>query len=114
MKKPITGNVYKLKDSILVIITGSRSGRDTKTRGELWDWVSFEHSNMSGCTYEKAETKTESCPCELAYGWVDEDCEDCRGTGEVEVTYDGMEDATYLADNVKEYILDRLTNNFDF
>jgi len=53
-------------------------------------WVSFSFSNVSGTTPNKTLKEVLN-----DISW-------------------GMEDATLLSDNVKDYITDRLNRNFDF
>ena len=98
-----TGNVVKLKSGNIIIVV---SVSDDVTR-----WVSFEYENMSGTTRNKSYTETKTC-WECVENGTDSDCETCKGTGEFEKTYDGMEGSILLASNVKEYIMKKLTKNW--
>lgn len=44
----------------------------------------------------------------------DIECPDCKGTGKIKQIKYGMDNATYLADNMIEYIKNRMMKNFDF
>jgi len=111
MKKVyITGNVIKLKDGYIVIITNVRDNSDNP----YFSWISFSASNVIGGTHYKTEMSTEFCYDECNNICDDPECSICNGTGKYIKTRYGMEDAKYLADNVKSYILKCLTKNFDF
>lgn len=107
MKKFRIGNVVKTAYGSIVIIT--------KVNDDITSWVSFSYSNSSGATKNKTHMRATTCfCCEKNDGEYDSECEDCKGTGEYEKEIMGMDAAEYLADNVKEYILDSLTKNFNF
>lgn len=107
MEKFRIGNVVKLDGSRLVIITSVDS--DTTF------WVSFDSSNCSGATRNKSYIRMEACfCCENNDGEYDTECKDCKGNGEYPEEINGMVNAKYLADNVKAYIMNKLTKNFDF
>lgn len=110
MKNFRIGNVVKLKGGYMVIITGFRTIKDV----EYADWISFSSSNISGGNKYETTESIERCNCDIAHGYVDDDCEDCKGTGKYTRVDYGLEDATLLADNVKSYIINCLTKNFDF
>jgi hypothetical protein len=95
MKKFSTGNVVRLKTGLLVIITNVN---DKNT-----SWISFDSANCSGVTPNITEIRNEGCWDEGEEKMLYED-----------ITYWGMEKAVKLASNVKDYILDRLTKNFNF
>ena len=103
----VTGNVFKLHGSISIVY---------RVDSELTHWVSFSHERSSGSTPNVTKPCQEQCwTCttndsdEPDYG-----CEDCKGTGYFDTERIGMDRAVLLASNVKEYILERLTKNFDF
>ena len=103
-----TGNVVKLSSGYLVIISEVTSVGAS--------WVSFNTTNSSGFT--KAITLIDKIPCNCIYnnddGLYEEDCEDCKGTGTYVVVRDGMDKAKVVGENVKEYIIKKLTKNFDW
>jgi hypothetical protein len=112
MSKFITGNVVKLKNGSIVIVT-----ENSKTfKGEdCVNWVSFDSSNCSGITNVEPFMRGEACfCCEGNEGECDTECEDCKGTGSYIKKHDGMEGAIILGSNVKEYIIKSLTKNFNF
>ena len=106
-----SGNVFKLYDS-LCIVTGERTVNGKK----VTDWVSFESENVSGTTSNETELINETCwECDTNDSeYRDYDCEYCKGTGTYKKERLGMDRATYLAPNVKKYIIDKLLGNFDF
>lgn len=105
------GNIVKLPSGSVVIITGSRTGHDSR---KLWDWVSFSSSNVSGSTTNETYTKREMCwDCDTNVypEYPNDECMSCGGSGyndNYEVV--GMDKAEYLASNAKSYIMDILTN----
>jgi len=112
MEKFRTGNVVKLKNGSIVIVTGN-----SKTfKGEdCVEWISFDSENCSGITNVEPFTRSETCfCCEDNGGEYDEECEDCKGTGSYPERHDGMEGAVVLGSNVKKYIVKSLTKNFNF
>jgi len=115
-----TGNVVKLAQGSLVIISGYRRV-ESKTRPntkelnyQVCDYVYVDHENTSSCSKLVTNVKTEKCSCDMAHGETMEDCEDCDGTGSYEHTDHGMDNATLIATNVKSWIIDTLTNKFNF
>jgi len=112
MSKFRIGNVYKLYTGCLVIITKIRMIENK----EYIDYIYFDYSNSSGGSY--VETKTEKSMCWYCdtndSEYPDYECETCKGTGYYMKEIKGMDQAIYLADNVKEYIIKRLLANFDF
>jgi hypothetical protein len=102
-----TGNVFKLNDSIGIVY---------RVDSELTHWVSFSHQQSSGSTpnvTKPCEEQCWSCDTNISDN-SDYDCEFCKGTGYYKSERIGMDRATYLADCVKSYILNRLTKNFEF
>ena len=97
MNKPtFTGEVWKLKNNILVIIyeiTEDGAG-----------WVAFGSSNFSGFTHNETQKVSQTFYLD-SYG---------VNQGERLVDKPGFDQAKYLAENVKDYILKRLLKNFDF
>ena len=104
-----TGNVIKLKGSDSIVIV---SNVDSK----MTNWISFDSSGCSGGTKNKTGTEKTMCwSCDINDGGdIDYDCEDCKGTGEYDKIVYGADKAKFLADNVKEYIIESLTKNFNF
>ena len=91
-----TGEVWKLKNGYIVIITERLENRA--------NWISFNHSNCSGTTYYESYMSKEP---------IYDNC-DCH-TGEYEeVERPGFDKATRLASSVSQYILNCLLKNFDF
>ena len=107
MSKFRTGNVVKHHGSIIII---------TEVHDDVTHWISFDSENCSGVTQNKTYKRDELCwGCGINDGeGRDNDCETCHGTGHYEATIKGMDTAKCLAGNVKEYILNRLTKNFEF
>lgn len=115
MDKFKTGNVVRLhneygKGSVVVI---------TEVRDDITHFVFIDASNCSGALKNKTYKASEMCwNCNTNDdpdgNGPDYDCENCHGSGEYMKTWYGMDKAKYLADNVKDYILDRLTKKFNF
>ena len=103
-----TGNVIRLKGGSIVIVSNVRS--------DTTQWVSFNSENCSGITNNKTTIENEMCwNCDTNDSDTpDTECEFCKGTGYYEKERDGIDKATFLADNVKSYILKALTKNFEF
>lgn len=102
-----TGNVVKIPVLGIVIIT--------KVTDDYANWISFDHENSSGGGKMKDYIREESCFCnEQNDGRYDEDCPDCKGTGSYKLKIDGLEKAKVLAPNVKAYIIQSLTKNFNW
>lgn len=108
MYKFNVGNVVKLNfsdgNSYLVII--SHIKKDTV------NWISFA-SKSAGTMKKETRTTKETCTC-VKMGWLTETCEECGGDAEVEVIRYGMDKAEKMADNVKQYIVERMLANFEF
>lgn len=103
-----TGNIVKLYGGSLVIIT--------RIDTNITHWISFDSSGCSGATKNKTFIEDAMCwTCGINDGGdIEYDCECCKGTGYYKKTIHGMDKAKVLADNVKEYIVKRLTKNFEF
>lgn len=102
-----TGNIYKTAYNEVIIITNV-----TK---DYVHWISATHGNCQGGTQIRTTEEEVDCDCvEECCGQPDIDCPDCKGTGIVKKIKYGMDNATYLADNMFEYIKNRMLKNFDF
>jgi len=100
-----TGNIVKTAHGDIVIIT--------KVSNDYIHWISASHANCMGGT-QLLTTETEAdCDC-VEFGVPDIDCPECKGTGKRKEIKYGMDKAIYLADNMFEYIKNRLLKNFDF
>jgi len=103
-----TGNVVKLQDNKVVIVTEVLSDHIiaipinfTNSSIHLNHKIT-EHSFICGCTYGDDD------------GNPDSECEICHGSGERNVINKGTVGSKILADTVKEYIIENLTKNFEF
>jgi len=106
MNKLRIGNVIKTKYGYIEIVTD--------VRDDYTNTVSLNYSNVSS-GYKTKDTKRKvECNCVDMCGHAMPDCPKCKGTGQVEQTRYGSDSATLIANNVKEYILDSLTKNFNF
>lgn len=116
MEKFLTGNVVKIKDSIVIINKYRTIERKNKENYKVVSWISFSMSNVSGTTrLESYEYKDFCYECDSRLGLgIDNDCKNCKGTGYYIVKDPGMSEAIILADNVKKYIKKCLFKNFDF
>jgi hypothetical protein len=107
-----TGNVVKTKEGYMLIVTKVTTNYKKE---DYIEWVSFGSSNVSGGTKVKSGLESRTCFCiENNDGEYDSECEDCKGTGSYKIMVAGMEEATIVGRNVKEYIIKSLTKNFDF
>lgn len=98
MKKYLTGEVYELGSGHKIIVISSND--------KLVNWISFEATNASGNTPIETEIKESDCPeCVNVYGEIFDWCETCHGAGVVLHERHGMDRATKLAGNAKEYIM---------
>lgn len=108
MKKFKTGNVIKTKYGHIEIVSDVT---------EVCTYtISFDSENVKSGHKNKTFSEKVMCwTCDINDGGEpDETCKDCKGTGShMEIRY-GMDEAKLLASNVKEYILKRLTKNFEF
>ena len=114
-----TGNVVRLESGTLVIICGYRhiSSRqwpnDPNLNYDVCDYIFVEHSNSSGSSRVDKITKEEDCSCELVNGYIEDDCEDCGGSGKCIVTYYGMENAILVAPTIQEWITNVMLRGFN-
>jgi maleate cis-trans isomerase len=110
------GNIVKIDDIGLVIINKYRTVSLSNESYEVVDWISFNHSNVSGCTrLEPYESKEMCWECDTNDSDnSDFDCEVCKGTGYYKKMNKGMSEAVILADCAKSYIIKKLTKDFDF
>lgn len=104
-----TGNIVKTAYGEIVIISDVRK--------DYVSWISATHGNSQGGT-QVLTTETEVvCDCMENFGMPDMpdvDCPHCHGTGKMKQIKLGMDKAIYLADNMFEYIKNRMLKNFDF
>ncbi len=120
MEKFRTGNVVRLAQGSLVIISGYRNVEsNTFPNSEdhnykVCDYIYVDSQSMSGCSRTITTVKKESCSCSMVNGRPLEDCEDCDGKGNFMETREGMDMAKLIAPNVKSWIIDTLTNKFNF
>lgn len=107
MERFSIGNVFKLNGSICIVY---------RVDSELTYWIDFLHSNCSGSFPNITKPSNEMCwDCNTNDSdEPDYYCETCKGSGYYVGERNGMDRAVFLASNVKEYILSRLTKNFDF
>lgn len=122
MEKFKPGNIIKLQDGLIVIVYSYRTVKSSKTEYEVVDWISFDMENIRGCTKVKSHTEKEKVFIDEEVFIDDEDnvCESCETLCDtctsklIDVEYPGMDKAKFIASNVKSYIIDKLTTNFDF
>lgn len=114
MEKFKTGNVVRLASGMIVIINKYRTV-ETKYRSyEVVDYISLDMTNVAGSVPVESTTEEEElfsedgdkCNCEILCSGCDRKI--------IKTTRHGINDATFLASNVKKYILKRLTKNFEF
>ena len=111
------GNVVKLKDGYIVIIVKHRTVTtfNSDSSYKVVDWVSFSHSGTSGSTGVDTSKKKEVCgECNSHYEQRDPECDNCKGDGTYMAIRHGMDEAVLLSGSVKDYILEKLTVNFEF
>lgn len=108
-----TGNVVKTKYGNIIIITKVGTGR-VNPDDDYYNWISFDSSNCSGGTYYTTTGKTVCCDDVCGNRCEDEDCSYCGGTGTYAKTEYGLDQATLLGDNVKDYIIKSISKNFNF
>jgi hypothetical protein len=101
-----TGNIVKTFYGDVVIISN--------VRDNYVSWISANHSNSSGGTQIITTEDEVVCDCLIECCEPSIDCPDCKGTGMMTKTIHGMDKATYLADNMFDYIKKRMLMNFDF
>lgn len=98
------GNVLKNGNQIIIV---------TEARSDKIHWVSLEYTGVLGSTYYENQEYEEDCDCLDSYDELDEDCPYCLGSFRVTRILPGCKNATLLANNVKEYIQNRLLQNFE-
>ena len=110
MKKFKTGNIVKLPTGDTIIIVGYRTINTTNESYDVCDWVSYTASNVAGCTRTETHSNESMCwECDINDGGrPDESCECCEGTGYYTETIEGMDRATYLGDNARDYVIGKL------
>jgi hypothetical protein len=101
-----TGNIVKKANGDIIIIT---SVNDKNV-----NWISASHANVSGSTAKLTTEYEDDCDCMEECCEPDIDCTDCKGTGKVKRIKYGMDKATYLADNMIDYIKSRMLKNYYF
>ena len=108
MEKFRTGNIVKLEDGSIVIVSNVTE--------KLTHWISFNTDGSSGATPNITTTEKEMCwECDINDGGSgDENCTNCKDTGHYMAVIHGMDKATLLGSCVKDYIIDSLTKPFNF
>lgn len=108
MSKFNIGNVIKTANGHIEIVTSES--------GDYYNTISFDHENSSSGHRLKTYMRDEMCwDCDINDGGeADPDCKTCKGSGSYKKKIFGMDKATLLAPTVKEYIMKRLTKNFEF
>jgi hypothetical protein len=113
MKYFQTGNVIRLKDDTSIVIV-------VKYTYEYIEWIPINYANTTGHTKLSTYTKEVDCRnCDKNDGGVGldsngEECQQCLMTGRYKQIFYGAEEAEFIASNVKEYIINSLTKNFNF
>ena len=102
-----TGNVIRDGYGRLEIVTKIDS-----TSGDI-QTLSFDYTSNTSYISKNTKTRMETCLCDDGNG-PDDECTQCHGTGEFEHVYFGVDKCKVLGRTVKEYILERLTKNFEF
>lgn len=101
-----SGNIIKSPYGSIVIFLKYRKSIDR----DVFDWISFDHSNSSGTSPVKTESMVVDCNCHYD-NWVDDestaprvDCDVCKGTGDrISISY-GEDKYMLLADSAKDYL----------
>lgn len=101
-----TGNIVKTAYGEIVIISNVRK--------DYVSWISATHGNSQGGTQMITTENEVTCDCLIDCCEPSMDCPDCHGTGKMKQIKLGMDKATVLADNMFDYIKNRLLKNFDF
>ena len=101
-----TGNIVKTFHGDVVIISN--------VRDNYINWISASHGNCQGGTQIITTEAEVDCDCWGNFDIPDIDCPYCKGTGKIIKITHGMDKATYLADNMFDYIKSRMLRNFDF
>lgn len=104
------GNVFKLHDSLCIVI-----GERTSNGRKITDWVSFDYEGCKGSTPNVTELFDEMCwECDTNDSEnPDYECENCKGNGYSKKERLGMDRAVYLSPNVKKYIINKIMGNSD-
>jgi hypothetical protein len=102
MSRFIQGNVIKTKNGNIEIVA------DVDEQKDLTKTISIDASNCSALHRGKTYQSEEWCTCGMI------DCEYCCENKPHLFTVYGMDKAIFLANNVKEWIIKSLTNDFDF
>lgn len=111
MNKIRTGNIFVLNGNYW-IATGESSykinGEVIKTMGA----VDFKHSNCSASFTLETRIETQTCGCVYDPYPDGEICNECQGTGSIQVSRAGMNQAILIADSCGAFIEERLKNIF--
>lgn len=107
------GNVIRITGIGIVIISGKREITSNKKTIKLIDWISLVHGGSSGSIPYTSQYTEEDCGCVLVSpdGWPDPECEDCQGEGYIIEKNLSMDDATFIAENVKDYVKETINMN---
>ena len=113
------GNVVKDPHGYIVIITGDRVSENFengKVKDRYYSTIPFDYTNSFGGFWEADFKRNQSCFCceTTENGNYDDYCEDCHGTGSYKIDVLGASHAKLLGETVKDYIIKRLTKNFEF
>lgn len=102
-----TGNIVKEFNGSVIIVSNVTDNHV--------QWISATHGNSCGTTPQKTTEEIDDCECtEFGCYEPEIDCPHCQGSGKIKKIRYGMDNATYLADNMFEYIKNRMLKNFDF
>jgi len=107
MTRFIIGNVVKnkkLKNDLYVI---------SEENDLHYTLISFDASNVTCNANNNKTFRKDMCGCFVHQRCPNPDCEDCKGTGYIKVQNNWIGDYKYVADNIKEYIIDGLSKPFD-
>jgi hypothetical protein len=101
-----TGNIVKTAYGDIVIVT--------RVSDDYVHWISASHANSLGSTQKLTTEHDVDCVCVEECCEPSIDCPHCEGKGKIKVTKRGMDRATYLADNMLDYIKKGMMKNFEF
>ena len=122
------GTVLRLHGN-LVIVTKNTSVENVRKKASdkrEWlpytNWIPIKGRNVYGGTMNESYTTKETCDCQLymnedSYIHQEDDhgnCVLCKGTHEIEVVHKGIDTAEYVAEDVKSFIMNAITKNFNF
>jgi hypothetical protein len=114
MEKFRSGNVVKLPvEKTLVIIVGYRT-LPSNPPYKVCDFVFVNHDNSTGAMRLETDHHDIECINEYENPCCDDTCKDCKGTGRYIETSWGMNDATLVAHNVKDWVTKTLLSGFKF